>query len=481
MSRILLINTNIVKAPYPVPPLGLCLLAERLATRREVRVFDGTFAGNDGLVEAVRSFAPDYVGLGIRNIDDMNLAAPSEYLDDIERLFVRPLRDATRATVILGGSGFSLFAEPLLRRFQVEWGVVGEADAALPALLDRLDAGQDAGDLAGVVRLQNDTVVFGASVCSAGVLDVPFSRIERWIDFTPYRRLGAYPVQTRRGCAHGCTYCTYPAVEGRAYRLRPVQAIVDEIEDIGQRLPGATIEFVDSTFNDPPGHAESICAEIVRRGLKLRLRTMGINPGGITDELFTLMKAAGFAQIDCTPDSASPRVIRAMGKNFAPEALTRAAGLIARHRMPTTWFFLFGGPDEDLETVRETFAFIDQYVRPEDLVLMGAGLRVYPRTGLHRRALREGIVRPDDPLVVPAFYVSPAVGRERMLAILREAARTRPNCLPPGESTPDARMLKEAVEMRVREGLDEPMFVTLLRLRRAWPRFAGIGGPAPIA
>lgn len=481
MSRVLLVNTNVVKAPYPVPPLGLCLLAERLSSRHEVRVHDGTFRGGDGLVETVRAFAPDHVGLGIRNIDDMCLAAPSEYLDDIERLFVAPLRAATDAPLILGGSGFSLYPEILMRRFGAAWGVAGEADGVFPALLDRLDAGLDADDLPGVLSVRDGTLRSVPATCAPGVLDLPFANIDRWIDFAPYRRLGAYPLQTRRGCAHGCTYCTYPAVEGRAYRLRPVAAIVDEIEDVGRRLPGATIEFVDSTFNDPAGHAESICREIIRRGLSMRLRTMGINPGGITGELFSLMKAAGFAQIDCTPDSASPRVIRAMGKNFRPEALPRAAALIAEHRMPTTWFFLFGGPDEDIDTVRETFAFIDAHVRPDDLVLMGAGLRVYPNTGLHRRAVREGVIAADDPLVTPRFYVSPAIGHERMLALLREASRTRPNCLPPGESTPDPAMLKAAVEMRARDGLDEPMFVTLLRLRRGWERFADIAGPAPIA
>jgi hypothetical protein len=95
--------------------------------------------------------------------------------------------------------------------------------------------------------------------------------------------------------------------------------------------------------------------------------------------------------------------------------------------------------------------------------------------------LREGLVSPEDPLVTPAIYVSPALGLDRLLDLLREAARTRPNCLPPGESTPDAAMLKDAVALRERDGLDEPMFVTLLRLRRMWPRFAGVDGPAPIA
>ena len=147
--------------------------------------------------------------------------------------------------------------------------------------------------------------------------------------------------------------------------------------------------------------------------------------------------------------------------------------------MRTVWLFLFGGPGEYASTLGETFDFVDNPNGPDDLVLMGIGLRIYPGTPLHRIALREGVVRETDPLVRPTFYIAPSLGYDRILDRLLEAAARRPNCLPPGENTPAPEMLREAVELRSRDGLAEPMFRTLLRIRRAWPRFAGLPGQGP--
>jgi radical SAM superfamily enzyme YgiQ (UPF0313 family) len=256
MKKLLLVNTNTETAPYPVPPLGLCLVAERAARSREVRVFDGQASGGEGLAELLASFAPDHVGIGVRNIDDVVMAAPTYYVDAIAEAFIRPIRAYGRAPLILGGAGFSVFPTELLARLGADFGIVGEGEAALAALLDALDAGGDPLAIPGVVARSG-----GASRPAeprAGVLALPESRIDAFVDYAPYRVRGSYPVQTKRGCAHSCVYCAYPRVEGRAYRLRDPREVVEEIQAIRARLGDASVEIVDSTFNDPPGHAEAI-------------------------------------------------------------------------------------------------------------------------------------------------------------------------------------------------------------------------------
>ena len=87
-----------------------------------------------------------------------------------------------------------------------------------------------------------------------------------------------FSIQTKRGCALACTYCTYNRIEGRAYRLRSPAAVADEIEDFVKSTGIRTVEIVDSTFNVPLDHAKAVLAEIISRSLKLRLLTMGLNP-----------------------------------------------------------------------------------------------------------------------------------------------------------------------------------------------------------
>jgi len=461
MKKVLLVNSNAETAPYPVPPLGLCLVAGRVSRDYDVRVHDG----GGGLSELLASFGPDYVGLGVRNIDDVVMAAPTYYVDEIAEAFVRPIRSYGRAPLILGGAGFSVFPAELMTRLGADYGIVGEGEEAFATLLAALDSCEDPLAIPGVVDGEGLTAA-RASEPEAGRLALPESRIDAFVDYAPYRGRGSYPVQAKRGCAHHCVYCTYPRIEGKSYRLRDPGEVVDEIEAIRKRLGDVSVEIVDSTFNDPAGHAEAICTEIARRGLRVRLRTMGVNPAGVTDELVSLMRRAGFAQVDCTPDSGSPRVLAALRKNFDRARLERAATILAAHEMPTMWFFILGGPGETRDTIRETFDFVDRFVQPGDMAHLTTGVRVYPGTALAARALDEGIIAPGRSLLRPTFYVSPTLGREALETAVAEEVASRPNSVPAAETTPDPGMIREALQLRAELGLDEPMFRSLLRVRR---------------
>lgn len=466
LKKVLLINSNTERTPYPVPPVGICLVAASVPPEFQVEVFDGTFGGGDRLKAEIHRFQPDYIGLGIRNIDDVTMGSGVYFAEEILEGFVRSIREASQAPLILGGSGFSIFPQPLLELFDAQFGIIGEGEEAFPALLNALVLGGDPCLIPGVLTRDKTMGLVSAKRNGHERLAVPFSRIDTYIDYRPYRDRGSYPIQTKRGCRHRCVYCTYATVEGSRYRLRAAKEVVDEIEDVANRLGDVVVELVDSTFNDPPGHAEGICRELIKRKLKVRLRTMGVNPAGVTDELIGLMRQAGFSQMDCTPDSASASMLVSFRKNFSRERLEEAAQYIVSHDMPTMWFFIFGGPGETEETVLETFDFVDRFVGPDDMVHMTAGIRINPGTELQRIALEQGLIGADDKLLEPRFYVSPHLGARNLNTLLSREAASRPNCVNALDSKPSAAMLKEALKMRSEEGIDEPMFRSLLRVRR---------------
>ncbi len=181
------------------------------------------------------------------------------------------------------------------------------------------------------------------------------------------------------------------------------------------------------------------------------------------------MVKAGFAQIDATPDSASPDVLKKLDKGFNLPEIEKMALLIKKFDLPTMWFFLFGGPGETRETFMETLDFIDTYVNPDDLVYMNAGLRVYPETPLYSIALKEGLIKPGQSILYPAcFYFSERCGSVEINHLIREAAKSRSNCLPSSETTPSPQMLEETIALRTELNLTEPMFRTLLRIRKKW-------------
>jgi hypothetical protein len=100
------------------------------------------------------------------------------------------------------------------------------------------------------------------------------------------------------------------------------------------------------------------------------------------------------------------------------------------------------------------------------MVHISTGLRIFPQTGLNDVAISEGIIAPETLLLHPAFYVTPNITAERLMEILRTYTATRFNCILSTESTPSPEMLQRALEIRTREQLTEPMFRTLMRVRR---------------
>ena len=465
MKKVLLINTNTETQPYPVPPIGLCLLAAKIEDKFNVIVFDGTFGASEDLYKIVNEFDPDYIGFGIRNIDDMVYENQTIYFDKIKSNFTQPLRKISSATFILGGSGFSIYPEALLEFLEIDIGIVGEAEVCFPLLLEYLEKGKDFSDLKAVV-IRNKKNYKPTHSKIEDELILPYADIDRFISFDPYKTRGAYSIQTKRGCYHKCIYCTYPIIEGSNYKIRDAKKVADEIELAFQRLGNITFEFVDSTFNDPKNHAENICREIIKKGIRPRLRTMGINPRNTSKELFDLMMKAGFSQIDCTPDSASPKMLKILKKNFTLSQLIKTADLVRKNNLPTMWFFLFGGPGENEQTFAETFKFIDQYINPEDMVHMTAGLRIYPGTTLHKIAVKEGIITSEDKLLHPAYYISPELGMDKLASMIKEVAEKRHFCVPSCESIPPKGLLIRAYELQSSMTEKEPMFRTLIRLRK---------------
>jgi len=476
MKRILLVNSNTEIAPYPVAPLGLCMVATALEkSGYNVKVFDSIGNQNSGhnnqLEDILKDFQPEVIGVSVRNIDDLVMQKPIYYVDEIDEFCIKPIKNYGKGITVLGGSGYSLYPYELLKRWEFDYGIIGPGEKTLIALLDSIEKKDLSIKIPGVLRNSGKGIITGKPTIPLPkrkkTLQLPLPEVDSHLDYEPYKERSSYPIQTKRGCALKCLYCSYPVLEGRSYQLRSAKNVVDEMEKVIKRLPDTIFEFVDSTFNHPSGHAENICREIINRGLKVRLRTMGVNPSGVTPELIHLMKKAGFTQIDCTPDSASDKMLKQLRKGFNRKKLEQTSAILKEADMPTMWFFVLGGPGENEETLEETFDFINNFIDERDLVHLTEGLRIYPKTGLADIAIEEGVISKDESLLTPHFYVSDQLGTEKLSQKIKEFTSRHYNCLRSVESTPTPEMIKMAMDLREKEGFDkEPMFRTLLKVRK---------------
>jgi hypothetical protein len=432
--KVLLVATNRERFPYPVTPLGAQLVAAATrAAGHEVDFLDLglALAPQRALRQALKAGHYQAVAFGIRNLDNCCAFAPHSYFDQVHGL-ANVVRRHFKGPFIVGGTGFSVSPDGWMRRLQADCGVIGEGERTFPEVLARLEAGRSLEGIEGVITAPRN----GGS---AGVLEAkPLDGFSQWTlpahdlcGYTRYVRRGGFVgVQTKRGCPHRCIYCVYPQLEGRRYRLRPPEAVVEEIETVVARPKVGHFFFVDSVFNDPRAHALAICTLLSRR--KLPVKWMALcNPQGFDAELARAMAQAGCIGVEFGLDAATPKMLAALGKPFGQAEIRIALQATHDAGMPFALYLLFGGPGETWTDVDETQTFLNECAMP-NCVFATCGIRIYEGTAIAGIAAREGGLTPGQDLFEPAYYLSHGV-TESTVANLDHIARRRPEWNSPAD------------------------------------------------
>jgi radical SAM superfamily enzyme YgiQ (UPF0313 family) len=161
--------------------------------------------------------------------------------------------------VIMGGVGAS--AVPDLVLPHVDSLVIGEAEPVWGGVLADFAAG----------RLQHRYQA--AAFCAMDNLPVPrfdllktsaFVRPGRAISKSALPRI---PIETSRGCPHGCAFCSVTKYFGRTMRFRPIEQVIAEM----RRFPGAYFFLVDDNIGADRPRAK----ELFRAMIPLKNRWIG--------------------------------------------------------------------------------------------------------------------------------------------------------------------------------------------------------------
>jgi radical SAM superfamily enzyme YgiQ (UPF0313 family) len=164
------------------------------------------------------------------------------------------------------------------------------------------------------------------------------------------------------------------------------------------------LNFVDNTFNLPPNYAKDLCRQVIQAELDLHLWCL-IYPKWIDAELVELMRQAGCRQISFGFESGSNRMLRRLNKRFDKNEVSAVSKMFAEAGIERMGFLLLGGPGETKDSVEESLSFAD--ILHLEALKITVGLRIYPQTPLARIALAEGVISPDEDLLLPRFYLVP--------------------------------------------------------------------------
>ena len=427
--RVLLVSANITTSPYAVYPIGMSIVARALTRAgHEVRQYDTLMQDNslDALAAEIELFRPELVGISVRNIDNTNLLNEQYYIGNVKNI-VAKVRSVSPAMVLLGGAGFSLIPDLILRETGADYGIVGEAEVSVVEFVANVSRG-----IYPVERL------IGPAEKVEGINIVSALYDPRVMEF--YLKSGNIAsIQTKRGCSSTCIYCTYPLLEGTSVRPRDPASVVDDMELLYHTHKAKLIFFVDSVFNDDEGAYLDLVREMLRRNSTIPW-TAFIKPKNLSASVVKQMKDAGLVAVEIGSDASTDTTLQRLGKSFTFQEIAECNDLFIEHGVAASHFFMFGGPGETPDTVREGIENIKQLKKCVKFIFQG--IRILPNTPLARLAVQEQMIAPDDGLLNPTYYLSPATERDWLERTLTEAfAKTRDCMFPPDAMENSLRIL----------------------------------------
>lgn len=409
--RVLLVQPYMGRKEEPVFPLGLCYVATALMNHNhEVSIYDPNVNADPvgELRKLVRKLEPEIIGVTLRNIETPSYWDYRSYVEPFLDLASMLKEAMPTSRILAGGPGFSIYPRQIMERAKaIDYGIFLEGEESMPELLDNLDHPQS---VRGIFYRRDDAIHFTGARELIDFASLPAPRRDM-VDFTPYlKHQFSVGVQTKRGCAFKCAYCTYPYLEGAGLRLRPTHAVVDELENLTKEYGLQSFWFVDSIYNVPQSHAREICEEMLARGLSLRWQ-------GYHNEKFVdgeYMKLARDSGCDCfvfSPDGISSSTLMALNKNLTEQDIKRVYSLAKQlSDVKVDFSFFVNGPGESLANLFCLVTFsLRLKLKLRSRVALGpfAQIRIYPHTPIHALAIDKGLVKEDDDLLKPVFYNPP--------------------------------------------------------------------------
>jgi radical SAM superfamily enzyme YgiQ (UPF0313 family) len=133
-----LINTNTMLPP--IGPIGLDYVAASVQQAGiEVEPLDLGLTDDPGkaISEYFSNRNPELIGLSFRNADDCFWPSADWFVPGLKEI-IQTIRKVSDAPIVLGGVGYSIFPGPIFEQTNVEFGICGDGEAALPALVRQL-------------------------------------------------------------------------------------------------------------------------------------------------------------------------------------------------------------------------------------------------------------------------------------------------------------------------------------------------------
>lgn len=367
--------------PSVFQPMDIAYIAGLLETEHNVKVIDSANEGwnileeidgvkyrqglkNEEIEARIRQFSPDIVGIAIPFSGWWRPA--SEIASMVKSV------DKGIVTVL---SGLHPSARPAdcLKDRNVDFVALGEPERTVFELVSHFEEGKSA-DIAavrGVGYLKEGKMVLNSPRPAIEDLDslpyparhlLPMNTYFEAVKENPLRGEVRKPwavMITSRGCPNNCVFCSIHVVNGKKWRCRSPQKVVDELEQVVKKYGVKQVDFNDDNMTLDKKRMAAICDLIVERGLYIEWFTPnGVRADTLDETLLRKMKASGCRKLRIAPESGVQRVLdQVVKKNLKLTDVEKAVALSKKVGIKVGCFFVMGLIGETKEDIEGTIRY----------------------------------------------------------------------------------------------------------------------------
>jgi radical SAM superfamily enzyme YgiQ (UPF0313 family) len=343
---------------------------------------------------ALTCISTDYLNSG----DVTKMAAAEETVAALRRR-------APGLPTMLEGVVPSAYPERVLRDAGGDFVLQGEGFAAVVALVEELREGRPpsaeiegvwsrrGGEVSPSHRPPMEKEVDRLPMAAWDLLPMKRYRAHHWHCFDDLGHRQPYgSIYTNLGCPYACTFCNVNVVYGGpSFRTRTPENVVEEITYLVHKHGVRNLRIVDNVFTVRKDLVERLCDLIIRAGHDLNVWVYA-RVETVDYPLLKKMRQAGIRWVAYGIEAGTKEVRKGVAKGSSQEVIDRAIEATQRAGINIVGNFIFGLPDDTLESMQATLQMAKDYAF-EYANFYSA--MAYPGTELHEQARAAGTKLPD--------------------------------------------------------------------------------------
>ncbi len=357
---------------HPMSLLYLATYARKIGY--DVDILDLEVADEQDIVSCIQDY--DIIGIGMM----------SPHVSFAKRI-LRLARSQGLITV-LGGPHPTVMPEHSLNVLGADIIVRGEGEITFSEILAALSNDEKIDKIHGVSFKSGGKIIhnpnrsFIKDLDQIPIPDRTLINMDEYIgETTPGIPKRSAVMFTSRGCPYLCNFCSANLIQGRRYRFRSVDNILQEVRSLRSHgFEHITID--DDSFTINKERVLRFCNAVAKNFPELTF-DCDSRVDAVDEKMLTAMKNAGFLKIAYGIESGSPKVLKDIKKNISVKQIRNAFRLTKNAGIATQAFISIGHITETNTDIRLTRDLVRD-IRPDYLHI--SVINPYPGTELFEYA-----------------------------------------------------------------------------------------------